>query len=336
MIPICVRIIALLFSKIYGIGPMRSLAIARGKLDFSPVVWQEGAMTASHRIAPEAAPIPRYTLYDEPTRPSDPRFIHVETIASRSAPRDWTIRSHSHRDLHQLLLIADGGGVMQAEAEQWRFGPASLLIAPAGLVHGYRFDPATRGHILSFADRLAHPAVAGPLASARAMGIGKTAASMDRRLAQLAAELTAGGSLGALAGEALLSLILIEAARALGAGEGAPSAAPGREAALVARFRAQIEARLGGGWTVAQHAQALGVSVSRLRAACAAASGQAPIRMLQDRTMIEARRLLRHGTAPVSAIAYALGFADPAYFSRWFAGLEGVPPGGYRRVVSRP
>jgi AraC family transcriptional activator of pobA len=293
-------------------------------------------MTASHRIAPEAAPIPRYTLYDEPMQPSDPRFIHVETIASRSAPRDWTIRSHAHRDLHQLLLIADGGGVMQAEAEQWRFGQASLLIAPAGLVHGYRFDPATRGQILSFADRLAHPALAGTLASARAVAIGKAAASIDRQLARLAKELTTGGTLGGLAGEALLSLVLIEITRALGAGEAGPSAAPGREAALVARFRAQIEARLGEGWSVAQHALALGVSVSRLRAACASASGEAPIRMLQDRTTIEARRLLTHGTAPVSAIAYALGFGDPAYFSRWFARIEGVPPGEYRRKIQPP
>ncbi len=110
--------------------------------------------------------------------------------------------------------------------------------------------------------------------------------------------------------------------------------APRRDAALVARFRAQIEARLGDGWTVAQHAQALGLSVSRLRAACAAASGEAPIRMIQDRTMIEARRLLTHGTAPVSAIAYALGFADPAYFSRWFARIEGRSPGVYRLGAS--
>ncbi len=290
-------------------------------------------MVASHRIPAEAKPIPRYTLYDEPVRPADPRFIHVETIASRSAPRDWTIRSHAHRDLHQLLLIADGGGVMQAEAEQWRFGPASLLIAPAGLVHGYRFEPVTRGHILSFADRLAHPGIAGVLSSARAVAIGKAAVSIDRRLARLAAELAGGDALGTLAGEALLSLVLIDVARALGAVEAGPTIAPSRDAALVARFRAQIEARLGDSWTVAQHAQALGLSVSRLRASCAAASGEAPIRMIQDRTMIEARRLLTHGTAPVSAIAYALGFADPAYFSRWFARIEGRPPGDYRRGI---
>jgi AraC family transcriptional activator of pobA len=292
------------------------------------------AMPASHRIPAEAPPIPHYNLYDEPILPADPRFIHVETIASRSAPRDWTIRTHAHHDLHQVLLIADGGGVMQAEAEQWSFGPASLLIAPAGLVHGFRFLPATRGHILSFADRLAQPPVADLMAAARAAPVGKTAGAIDRQLVRLAGELGGGAVLGRLASEALLNLILIDAARALGTADSGPSARPGREAALVARFRAQIEARLGEGWSVAHYAQALGVSVSRLRAACATVSRQAPIRMIQDRTMIEARRLLTHGAAPVSAIAYALGFADPAYFSRWFARIEGQPPGDYRRRVS--
>jgi AraC family transcriptional activator of pobA len=297
-------------------------------------------MPASHRIATGAPPIPRYTLYDEPLRPADPRFIHVETIASRSGPRDWTIRSHAHNDLHQLLLIADGGGMMRAEAEQWRFGRESLLIAPAGLVHGFRFDSGTRGHVLSFADALARPAMAaepalaGLLGTARAAALGKAAIAIDRQLARLSAELAGRAALGGLASGALLSLVLVEAARAIGADPAGASVAPGREAALVARFRAQIEARLGEGWSAARHAQALGVSVSRLRAACAAAGGQAPIRMIRERTMIEARRLLTHGTSPVSAIAYALGFADAAYFSRWFAREEGVPPGVYRRAIA--
>jgi AraC family transcriptional activator of pobA len=290
-------------------------------------------MPASHRIPAAAPPIPRYNLYDEPIRPADPRFIHVETIASRSAPRDWTIRTHAHHDLHQVLLIADGGGVMQAEAEQWPFGAASLLVAPAGLVHGFRFQAGTRGRILSFADRLAQPPVADLMAVARAVSVGTEAAAIERHLIRLEDEL-GGAMLGRPASEALLSLVLIDALRALGAADTGPSARPGREAALVARFRAQIEARLGEGWSVAQHALALGVSVSRLRAACAAASGQAPIRMIQDRTMIEARRLLTHGAAPVSAIAYALGFTDAAYFSRWFARLEGQPPGQYRGTIS--
>lgn len=298
-------------------------------------------MTASRRIAIAAAPIPRYSLYGEPNRALDPGFIHVETIASRSALHDWTIRSHAHHDLHQILLIAAGDGDMQAESEAWRFDGASLLIAPAGLVHGFRFAAGTRGHIVSFAEVLARPIIraepiiGGLLAAARAQRIGRAAAGIDRALRRLAAELARADPLAPLACGALLRLVLVAAARAAGAAGATTSAAPGRELALVARFRAQIEERLGDGWSVAQHALALGVSVSRLRAACALAAGRAPIRIIQDRVLIEARRQLAHGSAPVSAIAYLLGFSDPAYFSRWFARVEGAPPGDYRRRMSR-
>jgi len=296
-------------------------------------------MAASHRTRAELAAVPRYALYDEPLAPVDSRFIHVETIASRSAPRDWTIRRHAHHDLHQLLLIRKGKGVMHAEAEQWRFESKSLLIAPAGLLHGFDFAPGTRGHILSFADTLARtmavsePALGGLLRVARSVAIGKAAKAIDRRLEELGEELADAGPMSGSAAAAMVSLILVAAARALGASQAESHIEPGREAELVARFRAQIEARLGEGWSTADHARALGISPSRLRAVCANAAGDAPIRMIQQRTMVEARRLLAHGSAPISAIAYALGFTDAAYFSRWFAKAEGRPAGAYREAM---
>jgi AraC-like DNA-binding protein len=35
---------------------------------------------------------------------------------------------------------------------------------------------------------------------------------------------------------------------------------------------------------------------------------------------------------PVSEISYQLGFADPAYFSRFFTKRTGMPPGQYRQA----
>ncbi len=36
---------------------------------------------------------------------------------------------------------------------------------------------------------------------------------------------------------------------------------------------------------------------------------------------------------PVSAIAYRLGFDDPAYFSRVYAAATGLSPGAFRALV---
>jgi AraC family transcriptional activator of pobA len=46
--------------------------------------------------------------------------------------------------------------------------------------------------------------------------------------------------------------------------------------------------------------------------------------------MREARRQLAYTSLPVSTIAYTLGFADPAHFSRVFSRVEGLSPRGFR------
>ena len=46
--------------------------------------------------------------------------------------------------------------------------------------------------------------------------------------------------------------------------------------------------------------------------------------------MIEARRDLVYTAMTISQISFRLGFADPAYFSRFFAKRAGVSPSDYR------
>ena len=98
--------------------------------------------------------IPRFFLYGEPPRDADERFLHVETIADRSRLYEWRIRPHAHRDLHQLLVIFTGGCEMQAETLKFVFRAPALLIAPAGVVHGFVFAPETEGYVVTLADSL--------------------------------------------------------------------------------------------------------------------------------------------------------------------------------------
>jgi AraC family transcriptional regulator, transcriptional activator of pobA len=101
---------------------------------------------------PRAAPIPRFFLYGEPPRAADERFVHIETIADRSTLYDWKIRPHTHRDLHQLLVILDGGGEMRAESSAHAFTAPALLIVPAGVVHAFAFHRDTRGYVVTVAE----------------------------------------------------------------------------------------------------------------------------------------------------------------------------------------
>ena len=72
------------------------------------------------------------------------------------------------------------------------------------------------------------------------------------------------------------------------------------------------------------------MTVSRLRTACLAVTGETPIKLLHDRIIAEAKRNLLYSDMSVAQIAYWLGFEDTSYFSRFFHRLCGEPPARFR------
>jgi len=292
---------------------------------------------------PQAA-IPRFFLYGEPPRDAGERFLHVETIADRSRVNDWRIQPHAHRDLHQLLVILTGGGEMEAETRRQPFRAPALLIVPAGVVHGFSFAEDTEGYVVTLADTLLRE-LARDERSFRSLFADATCTSLDEdpahveefaqefeeTLPKLRRELVWSAPASAAAATARLTTLLVGAVRALHQPPGLVSAAGNVRAALVARLREQIETHLRSGLSVAQYAKVLNVTPARLRAACIEVTGKTPMRVLEERLVLEAKRNLTYTNMTVAQIAYYLGFTDPAYFSRFFSKLAGESPAAFRR-----
>lgn len=299
------------------------------------------------RQAVDGGDIPAFFLYGEPLQPPDERLIHVETIAARSRLHDWKIRPHRHRDLHQLLLIHRGDVAATLDDETFSLPAPALVAVPPGCVHSFTFQPGTLGVVISCAAGLvAELATAsGGLGELLERPTARTlarAAVRETDLRSLADMLlrefarSAPGRHAALRG--LLGAVLGNVLRLARQSDGhAPAAAPARE--LVARFRRLIEARYRTHAGINAYATALGVSESRLRRACAQATGQAPVELLHARVVVEAERQLRYSTMSIAQIAYYLGFDDPAYFSRFFALRTRVSPRAFRerdRAAAQP
>jgi AraC-like DNA-binding protein len=82
--------------------------------------------------------------------------------------------------------------------------------------------------------------------------------------------------------------------------------------------------------TVRAYAARLGVSTSHLTGAVKASTGEPPGRLIRRAQALEARRLLARTGLSVAQVAHALGFADPAYFCRFFRREVGLTPGRFR------
>lgn len=63
---------------------------------------------------------------------------------------------------------------------------------------------------------------------------------------------------------------------------------------------------------------------------CTRLGTKTPLQLIQERKMLEARRMLRYTDLPVKEIAYELGYEDLQTFSRFFKAQEGVSPSEFR------
>ena len=283
------------------------------------------------------SPVPTFYLYGEPHRSAAENFLHVERLADRSLPADWTIRPHAHRDLNHLFVLASGGGTMQADGELSRFTAPCLLVVPSGVVHGFHWQVPSSGSVITlsntYRDELVRrdPDIAAVCGSPAVTPLTREAArAMAGQARVLMKELAWAAPGHRTAVDAALAAILVQAVRGLTIHSSEHEQSRGRQAELVARFRALVEERFRTREPVVSYAARLGVSPTTLRTACARVAGKPPVELINLRALLEAKRALCYTNQTVSEIAYNLGFVDPAYFTRSFTQHAGVSPRKYR------
>lgn len=80
------------------------------------------------------------------------------------------------------------------------------------------------------------------------------------------------------------------------------------------------------------YAKSLGVSESKLNLLCKSNLGAGIKKIILDRRIMEARRLLEQTGMSVAEIAYKLDFSDNSYFTKVFKSLTRLTPGRYREL----
>lgn len=268
--------------------------------------------------------------------------LHYEPVAVRGQEMDWTIPAHRHEGLHQIQFLEHGhisgtvdGLPVDAAA------PALLLIAP-GSVHGFRHTRDTSGHQVTIPTATLQQQLAGTrladtgLASSFVL----TELSPESRtecatlFAMLAREFQghgAGRVPALLATATLLAVLLLRLH-----GEHVQKAqAPGARDALVQRFLALAEQHFREHRGLPFYAQALGVTPDHLSRSCRNATRQSALQLLHERLMLEARRLLAYTPMSVLEVAAAIGYQDPAYFSKFFTRATGHSPSHYRALAAQ-
>jgi AraC family transcriptional activator of pobA len=284
--------------------------------------------------------IPAYYLYGEAPRRIDGPLLHVETIEARSARHQWKIEPHQHHALHQMIFVLRGRGMVMADGSRSQYRTPALLLIPAGTVHGFEFEPGTRGHVVSLSVDLLRelvqrePAIGALFAQPVTLEF-QDAALRETSLAQivrmLARESARRAMSDSLALQGWLQVLLGNVLRLARDLPNPTDPVLGQRRQLMARFSEIVERRFRDSQSVPDYARALHVSESRLRTTCLATTGQSPVQLIHARILLEAKRQLHYTDRAVREVAFALGFEDPAYFTRFFSRLAGTSPRTFRQ-----
>ena len=286
--------------------------------------------------------VPVYELYGEHHWPT-PDMVHCETIAARSELHNWHIRPHRHHGLFQILYLQQGEARLRIDDQSRVLCAGQILLVPQMCIHGFDFSSSARGLVITLAyplvarisaaiaDTLAGLQEARQTEASALAAAGGHCAYLDATFAALALAYAGTPPHRQLLLESLLGVLLASLAPVLGARTAPLRQARHHEQGHFGAFCRMIDSGFGSHRPVAEYARALGITAAHLNVLCRAAVNRSALELIHVRLLLEAKRSLVYTSMTVSVLSDSLGFADPAYFTRFFKRLSGFSPKAFRR-----
>ncbi|MEU3459290.1 AraC family transcriptional regulator [Streptomyces sp. NPDC006733] len=246
---------------------------------------------------------------------------------------------HRHT-FYEIALVTRGRGTHVVDLVRQDLDPPFLYALVPGQVHHWEDGEDIAGWVLLFNEDflLPHPGDAEVIRRLSARPRLRPDREETARLLTLLAELdheyrqADWGYISIVS--SYLHILLLRALRMPDPAARADEAgAGGRAGELVDRFRLLITQPGPGLHSVEECARELRVSTSYMHDAVKRGTGRTPGQLIRARQILEAKRLIAGTNLTIRQVAAEVGFADPAYFSRFFRRETGVSPGDFRRAV---
>jgi AraC-like DNA-binding protein len=253
---------------------------------------------------------------------------------------------HRH-DLYEVFWISEGQGTCSVDFQPYDIQPPMLVFVAPGQVHSWKLTAPFAGHLILFTNEffagrsedsgaysLAVP-FSQTLSSGPALSVlNEHAGDFTRLFSKVEAEFQASLLDQDAALHAYVRLLLIEAKRL---SEKVPGNIHKDESAafLTNRFLQLVEHKFLAIASVADYAEMLNVTPNYLIETTKRTVGKPAGRIIRERLLLEAKRLLCYSGMSASEIAYHLSFEDPSYFSRFFKKYTGICPMEFRNMPNR-
>lgn len=270
-------------------------------------------------------------------------FMEHMRAQTFDATHDWP---HRH-DFQEILWVQAGMGRHSVDGVVATLTPRTLAVIVKGQVHNFLAADALTAYLLRFTDdflfdpgqtQTARDLILRPMRGQHSLHVPTAeAAAFDALCDLLAAENLQTGAFGRTAAlrHLLHTLLLkIERLNRLAAADGEVEHTPGYT--LYHAFVALLEQHYAAHHDVQFYADALAVTPARLLRLLQDVTGRSAKRLIFDRLLLEAQRLLQFTPLTIKEIAYTLGFSDQFHFSKVFKRATGQTPQAYRDQRQKP
>ena len=249
---------------------------------------------------------------------------------------------HSH-DFYAVIWFERGRCEHIIDFKSYEITPGRFHFLAPGKVHTMRLEEPMHGQALSFPESfLTGPESRAPLwhrypffsyyRHAEFVPEENETALFRSMVTDIEEE--ASGSyedrFGAI--QQILNLLLIRINRRYGPGAGDNSGVDRKEQAYFRDFMMLLHEHFRTERSVGFYARRLGITASHLSACARTVSGLPISRLIQERTVLEIKRMLRYSELPVYKISDELRFEDAAYLTKFFKKHTGQTPREFRGV----
>ncbi len=242
-------------------------------------------------------------------------------------------------EFHLLILCLAGRGAHYIDFERCDWTPGTVLHVRPGQVQQFELQADMEALLILFTASFLSAELGGILLGSY-RGTGGNRVQLDigtdshRRISHTFTEIVEeygaidASQVSARVLQHQLHVLLLQLHRLSGAT--ASTLVPDAMRHVYYRLLAEVEVRYMQTRRVEDYAANLGYSAKTLARACIGVAGVPPKRLIGQRVILEAKRLLAHTRVGIKGIARELGFSEETNFVKFFKRMEGMPPSAFR------
>jgi AraC-like DNA-binding protein len=267
--------------------------------------------------------------------------FYISRFSEHMRKHDFITRPHRH-DFYIILYFSAGSGEHVIDFVKYEVKPGQIFFLGPGQVHSWSLSRDVEGDILFFSREFFESYFNNKKLSSFSLfksGAQLISASehmeilwtLDSTLRQLYHEYASSSPASKNIIRDYLDILLHRLSHYIPSTPEAETVDTGNW--QIQQLRQLIDENFLRHYTPADYAQELHLNVKYLNELCQKYLGKTTSRLIQERMLLEAKRLLAHNDLSISQVSAQLNFEDNSYFSRFFKKISGQSPEQWRKTI---